>query len=43
MNYLFEIRLPYRPDAYEHVTLKDRLAREVQSFLADNNAEMIKR
>ena len=41
MNYVFEIRLPYKLDAYEQVTMKDRLDREVKSFLADNNAEVI--
>ena len=41
MNYVFEIRLSYRLDAYEQVTLKERLDREVKSCLADDDAEVI--
>lgn len=41
MNYVLEIRLPYSLSAYDQVTLKDRLDREVKSFLDDNEAEVI--
>lgn len=41
MNYVLKIRLSYRLDAYEQVTLKERLDREVKSCLADDDAEVI--
>ena len=35
MRYEFKFDVPYTLDAYEHVTLKERLEGEVKSFLGE--------
>lgn len=40
IEYLMKIELQYILDAYEQVTLKERLQREIQSFLDDKDAKV---
>ena len=40
MNYVMKFKVPYSLDAYEQVTLKERLEREIQSFMADKRIEV---
>lgn len=35
-----KFKVPYSLDAYEQVTLKERLEREIQSFLEDESIEV---
>lgn len=37
MKYVVRFELPYELDAYEHVTLLERLKREISSFLGVNS------
>lgn len=36
-----KIEFPYSLDAYEQVSLKERLQREIQSFMADNRVKVL--
>ena len=40
MNYVMEFKVPYSLNAYEQVTLKERLEREIQCFLEDKSIEV---
>jgi hypothetical protein len=37
MDYKLTFTLPFRLDAYDFVTLKDRLEREIQSYFHDRS------
>lgn len=41
VKYTLTFTLPYKMGAYDHVTLKDRLEREIQSYFEDGTIKAI--